>query len=156
MPVGSLGWDSMEQAYRTQEKETGRNKMRMCFHVVHGWWTQTHQDLQRSLRNISQNHLPQGWKEDLSTGSWLSLVKHGLWAHLQVMHRVPMSLPVWGMRDAFRLEAKVCGRHSLAASGPAGMDKWRDWRDCVVTYKMCLLHCCSVGREIWDLKLHAQ
>ena len=28
------------------------------------------------------------------------------------------------------------------------LDKWRDWRDCVVLYKMCLLYCCSVGREI--------
>lgn len=53
--IESLWWDSMDQAFKTQEGEGGNIKTRMCLHAVHDWWTQTHRDLQRGfMKYISE------------------------------------------------------------------------------------------------------
>ena len=35
--IESLGWDSMDQAFKTQEGEGGNIKTKMCLHAVHDW-----------------------------------------------------------------------------------------------------------------------
>lgn len=98
---------------QSKREGRGRTRTRMCFHVVLGWWTQTLLDLQRGLWKTSQNHLLQGLEEDLSTGSWLSLIKGGLMGTPPGCDRVPMSVSrEWEMPSGWK-QKSVGGIHQL-------------------------------------------